>query len=155
MPNRNFLPLLLFVLIAISACSRQTDTPRDIGEWRDIGSTSEMRFYVSSTVEEGSKADSPFVGIKTLWDFNQPQKRDDGIYQSAVFIILVDCNRFVGSDFSYTNFTGKMATGTVVASGERDIKEAEKELREITNPAMKATSEYVCEIKKAGRLKRP
>lgn len=155
MPIRNFLPLLLFVLATISACSRQTDEPRDIGEWRDIGATSEMRFYVSGTVEGGSKKESPFVGIKTLWDFNQPQKRDEGIYQSSVFMILVDCNRFVGSDFSYTNYSGKMATGTIVASGERDIKEAEKELHEITNPAMKAAAEYVCEIKKAGRLKRP
>lgn len=156
MHQHKCLPLLLSALLAtISGCSQQTDEPRDIGEWRDIGATSEMRFYVSGSVETGSKTDSPFVGIKTLWDFNQPQKRDEGIFQSTVFMVLVDCDRHLGSDFSYTNYSAKMATGVVVASGERDIKEAEKDLREMANPAMKAAAEYVCQIKKAGRLMRP
>lgn len=156
MHQRKFLPLLLSALLATtSGCSQQTDEPRDIGEWRDIGATSEMRFYVSSTVEAGSKADSPFVGIKTLWDFNQPQKRDEGIFQSTVFMVLIDCDHNLGSDFSYTHYSAKMATGVVVATGARDIKEAEKDLREISNPAMKAVAEYVCQIKKAGRLMRP
>lgn len=156
MLHRNYLPLILSILFAsIYGCSSQTDEPRDIGEWRDIGTTSEMRFYVSRRIEVGSKIDNPFVGIKMLWNFNHPQKREEGIYQSTVFKILVDCDRLFGSDFSYTNYSEKMSMGVVIASGERNFKEAENELEKIENPATKAVAEYVCKIKKSNRLLRP
>jgi hypothetical protein len=114
-----------------------------------------MRIYVSSAVETGADAENPLVGVKTLWDFNQPQKRDEGEYQSVVFMILVDCDRMTGSDFSYVNYSSNMAKGTVVASGERDFKEALRRLEPITRPAFKAVADYICDIKKAGRFRKP
>lgn len=155
MLNRHLLPLLLLILAAVSACSRQTEEPRVVGEWRDIGANSAMHIYVSSAVETGTDAASPLVGLTTLWDFNQPQKRDEGVYQSVVFMFLIDCERMTGSDFSYANYSGNMAKGTVVAAGERDLKEAMRELKPITLPAVKAVADYICDIKKAGRFKKP
>lgn len=144
---RHYLALSVALIFAITGCSRKTT------EWRDIGSTPESHFYVAGVVEAGSM-NSQLIGITTLWDFNQPQTLPDGIhYQSAVFKFLVNCSRNLAADFSYSRYSGKMASGTVVSTGERDLKEAEKELSDINDPALKAVTDYVCEIKNSGRMK--
>lgn len=79
-----------------------------------------------------------------LWDFNEGQTRPEGTYKSIVLKMLIDCRRMMAADFGYTNYAERMADGLVVATGERELKDAEKELKNIQNPATKAVAEYAC-----------
>jgi hypothetical protein len=114
-------------------------------KWIEVGYTPEMHFYIEKRVEMGSKVGSPFLGLKMLWDFNSPQTRPEGdIYKSVVLKLLIDCNNFKAADFEYTNYSGQMTTGSIVSSGERNLKVAEQELKEIKHPATKAVAEMAC-----------
>lgn len=144
---RRYLALSVALILTISGCSEKAT------EWREIGYSPTSHFYVSGVIEAGA-VNGQFGGITTLWDFNQPQTLPDGIrYQSAVFKLLVDCNRKLAAEFYNSFYSGKMATGTILQTQERDLKAAEKELEDMSNPSLKAIFNYVCEIKNSGRVK--
>lgn len=143
---RRHLILSIALISFLSGCSKEPI------EWRDIGYTPKLHFYVSSVVEVGSTS-NPYVGITTLWDFNQTQTLPEGNFQSSVIKFLVDCDHKLASAFSLTRYAGKMASGSIVHTEERDLKEAKVDLKEIGDPVTKAMVDYVCEIKMGGRFK--
>lgn len=135
--NARLISLICVTAISIG-CSKSE------AKWIEVGYTPAMRFYLEKRVETGTKPESPFIGIEMLWDFNQSQTRPEGTYKSIVLKMLVDCRRMMAADFGYTNYAEPMATGLVVATGGRDLKDAEKELKDIQNSATKAVAESAC-----------
>lgn len=52
------------------------------------------------------------------------------------------------ASMSYVEYAGPKATGSIVASGKREFKEAEQQLVEITHPAMQAIATRACSFAK-------
>lgn len=139
--------LRLIALVSLSTiiigCTEETS------KWVEVGNTYDMHFYVTKEIEKGPRSETSLIGVNMLWDYNYPQIRSEGVFKSVVVKLLIDCHRAMAADFGYTNYTDNMATGSVVASGERNILLAEHELREIQNPSAKAVANFAC--KEAGK----
>ncbi len=137
--------VLLICFSSVVGCTKEKT------KWMEVGDSPEMHVYIGKRIEMGSKAESPFVGVSMLWDYHQPKVNPAGMeYRSFETKLLVDCKRMLAADAEYSRYSGQMATGNKVDSGERDLKEAERELREIQGSATKEVANMACN--RAGKL---
>lgn len=132
--------LAAYLLLTIFAAGCSKEDPK----WVEVGAASDMKIYMEQHVETIARIESTFVSVKMLWDYNYPQIRSEGEYKSVVVMLLIDCNHAKAADYGYINYSENMASGVVVASGERDIKVAEHTLRDIQNPSTKAVADLAC-----------
>ena len=131
--------LVALLLTAFTAgCSREEM------KWIEVGTTPDMTFYMEQHVDTVTRNESSLTAAKMLWDYNYPQIRSEGEYKSVVVSLLIDCNHAKAADYGYTNYSANMASGMVVATGERDIRVAEYGLRDIQNPSTKAVADMAC-----------
>ena len=129
---------LVMLVLLLSSCSERKS------KWIEIGSNTDVHIYMDKHVEMGADKNLPYVMVEMLWDYHQPKNHEEKIYNSSVKLVLIDCKQNLASPFKHTEYSGPMATGSVVYSDERDIKAAKADFQEIQNLATKAVAELSC-----------
>ncbi|MDD5471334.1 MAG: hypothetical protein PHP05_05395 [Sideroxydans sp.] len=131
--------IFLIVACSVTGCSKENTT------WIEIARSEAMQVYMGKKIEMGERPELPFVGATVLWNYLQPQTSPEGKqYKSFKAKFLINCARGQAADFEFARYFEQMATGDIVDSGMRDLKEAEREHKDISDPALREVAERAC-----------
>ncbi|MDD2700375.1 MAG: hypothetical protein PHH36_03965 [Sideroxydans sp.] len=132
--------VFLIVACCVMGCSKENAT------WIEIAHSEAMQVYMGKKIEMGERQELPFVGATVLWNYLQPQISPEGKqHKSFKAKFLINCDRWQAADFEFVRYSGQMVAGDIVDSGMRDLKEAERELKDISDPALREVAERACD----------